>query len=720
MQISSRQRGLRALIVLGAAVTTVALAAPASAGAGSHSAGSQLLVKFDADVSDAEARDALVEHDALPEGKIPRIDVRVASAHGTVRGVRRALADDPDVAYVERNAVARAQETVPSDPYFPQGSYALGGGAWGWYRTHATEAWDVTQGDPGVTIAILDTGLRPQALDFGGQLVGGYNVLNGSTDTSSNAGNHGTYVAGVAGLAINNASGNAGYCPGCKIMPVQVGTDSGANYSSLATGITWAVDHGARVLNLSWAGTTSSSTLASAVSYARSKGAVVFAAAGNSNCNCPTYPSATPGVLGVGGVTQTGAKANDSNYGSWVAVAAPEGNMTAWPTLNGAPGYAQVGGTSVASPAAAGIAGLLFSANPGLSGAQVENALEGSAKPTSFAVEHGELDAMAALRSLGFSDPQAASAPVNTSAPRLLVQTSGSYNTGGLSGAPEAGQVLVRGQGAWTGSSPLTLGAVRWYRCNTDGSACAQVGTSSKYTVQSADNGYALKLTVTVTNPNGTASASALSGPVGGSAPAPPPAPVNGALPTISGTAEEGQMLSSSTGTWANSPTSYGYQWARCDSAGGSCVTIAGATSPAYAVVGVDVGSTLRVTVTASNDGGSASAISAATAVVQSASVPAPPPEAQTQTFSGSLNGKAKTKSYGVTMGAGVAHAELSFTNSKCKPLTLGLSQGSSGLATKTGPSVLPLDQTVAAGSYAYTVSGPGCSFTLTVTSTAP
>ena len=150
--------------------------------------------------------------------------------------------------------MARAQETVPSDPYFPQGSYALGGGAWGWYRTHATEAWDVTQGDPGVTIAILDTGLKPQALDFGGQLVGGYNVLNGSTDTSSNAGNHGTYVAGVAGLAINNASGNAGYCPGCKIMPVQVGTDSGANYSSLATGITWAVDHGARVLNLSRAG----------------------------------------------------------------------------------------------------------------------------------------------------------------------------------------------------------------------------------------------------------------------------------------------------------------------------------------------------------------------------------------------------------------------------------------------------------------------------------
>ena len=419
MQISSRQRGLRALIVLGAAVTTVALAAPASAGAGSHSAGSQLLVKFDADVSDAEARDALVEHDALPEGKIPRIDVRVASAHGTVRGVRRALADDPDVAYVERNAVARPQETIPSDP-LPAGQLRARWRGLGLVPDARHRGLGRHPGRSRRDDRNSRHGAEAAGSRLRGQLVGGYNVLNGSTDTSSNAGNHGTYVAGVAGLAINNASGNAGYCPGCKIMPVQVGTDSGANYSSLATGITWAVDHGARVLNLSWAGTTSSSTLASAVSYARSKGAVVFAAAGNSNCNCPTYPSATPGVLGVGGVTQTGAKANDSNYGSWVAVAAPEGNMTAWPTLNGAPGYAQVGGTSVASPAAAGIAGLLFSANPSLSGAQVENALESSAKPTSFAVEHGELDAMAALRSLGFSDPQAASAPVNTSAPRLL------------------------------------------------------------------------------------------------------------------------------------------------------------------------------------------------------------------------------------------------------------------------------------------------------------
>jgi hypothetical protein len=101
-------------------------------------------------------------------------------------------------------------------------------------------------------------------------------------------------------------------------MPIQVGTDSGAYLSDLATGLTWAADHGARVANMSWAGTTSSATLAGAVSYARSKGMVVTAAAGNSNCDCPTYSAATPGIIGVAGTSNTDGKQGDSNDGSWV------------------------------------------------------------------------------------------------------------------------------------------------------------------------------------------------------------------------------------------------------------------------------------------------------------------------------------------------------------------------------------------------------------------
>lgn len=699
--------------LLAAATVVALLLAVASPPAGA----ADLLVKFRGDVRAGAAGRALAGHDLRSLRTIRGIGVRVVSAPaGRVAAVRAALARDPRVRFAEPDFVARPQETIPDDPYFPRGTYSIQSGAWGWYQTHTTQAWDLTTGAPGTVIAILDTGLKPEALDFGGQLVPGHNVLNGSSDTVTGAGNHGTYVAGVAGLAINTATGGAGYCPGCRIMPVQVGTDSGATYANMAAGVVWAVDHGARVINLSWAGTNQSSTLAEAVAYARARGAVVFAAAGNSNCDCPTYPAATPGAIGVAGVAMSGAKAGDSNYGSWVDLAAPEGNMTAWPSINGAPGYAPVGGTSVAAPAAAGIAGLLLSAAPDLSGEAVERALQGSATPLGFAVAHGEVDAMAALRAVGLSPPPVAGAPVNTAAPQVLVQTNGDEAAAPLAAAPQPGQVLVRGQGAWRGSSPLSLSAVRWYRCSPGGDACVQVGSSWKYAVKAEDVGFAIKLAVTFADPDGsTVAVARLTEPVGGSLPPPAP-PVNTAPPTISGSAEEGQTLIASTGGWSGSPSAYAFQWKRCGAGGADCAAIAGATGQAYSLGSADVGTTLRVTVTASNAGGTAGADSTATATV----VAKPPAPAQTLSFSGSLTNKVSSRSYQVGVGAGLADARLSFGS--CGSLTLTLkSAAGATLASVSGLSVLVLDQTLAGGGYTYVVSGSGrCSFALKVTSSAP
>ena len=132
-----------------------------------------------------------------------------------------------------------------------------------------------------------------------------------------------------------------------------------------------------------------------------------------------------------------------------MTVAAPESNMTAWPTINGAPGYAPVGGTSLAAPVVAGIAGLLFSANPALTNAQVEQALEDDRRAGRLQRRHGRVDALAALGSLGFSDPQPASPPVNTATPRILVESNGDWSYVPLTAAPQAGQVLLRGQGSW-------------------------------------------------------------------------------------------------------------------------------------------------------------------------------------------------------------------------------------------------------------------------------
>jgi subtilisin family serine protease len=772
----------------------------------------QLLVKFKPATGGPAHAAALAAVGGTDQSTISELGVQVVSVpQGTGGAALAGLRANKSVSFAEPNSTLQPQDSLPNDPSFPQ-TFAVGGGAWGWYKTHTTQAWDITRGDPSVVIAILDTGLNTQGLaDYSGQVVPGWNVLNNSSDTSSMAGNHGTYVAGVAGLAANNGIGSDGFCPGCKIMPVQVGTDSGASDSDIASGIIWAADHGARVENLSWAGTGDSSTLQNAINYAHSKGAVITAAAGNTNCDCKNYPAADQNVIGVAGTNTTDNKQGDSNYGTWVAIAAPEGNMTSWPSINGAPGYAPGGGTSVAAPVVAGIAGLLFSANPALTNTQVEQAMEQTATPVNFSVASGRVDALAALNSLGFSDPQPASPPVNTSAPQIYVETNGDWNYTPLStSAPQPGQVLLRGQGSWTGSAPLSLSTVAWVRCDAGGANCTTVGTTSRYTVQSTDAGYTFELritvknnlgqvtlttapsqpvgsapppsppantappvvsgtaqdggtlqtttgtwsnsptgyayqwqrcdstgancstisgassssyiaqsadvgdtleaTVTASNNGGSANTTSAPTPVVGSAPPPPSPPANTALPAVSGKAQVGQTLTASSGTWSGSPTSYTYQWQRCDSTGANCSTITGAGSSSYTAQAADLGDTLEATVTASNSAGSTNATSAPTPVVVS-----PPPLTETLTFSGSLTRKNGTQTFTFTAGAGVVGARLAFN--KCTSLNLKLSNGVSA----SGPSVLSLNSTAAAGSYSYTVSGGGlCSFTLTVTAPSP
>jgi hypothetical protein len=182
-----------------------------------------------------------------------------------------------------------------------------------------------------------------------------------------------------------------------------------------------------------------------------------------------------------------------------------------------------------------------------------------------------------------------------------------------LSGKAEDGQVLTVSTGTWTGTPPLSY-AYQWEACNSSGAECASIpgGTASTYRVITSQIGGTLRATVTASNAGGSASATSA---VSATITAGPP--VNTVLPEISGTAMEGQTLSASTGTWAGTPPfTYTYQWESCNSAGESCSNISGAKSPTYALGSSNVGSTLRVIVTAKNASGSAKATSPATAVV--------------------------------------------------------------------------------------------------------
>ena len=190
-----------------------------------------------------------------------------------------------------------------------------------------------------------------------------------------------------------------------------------------------------------------------------------------------------------------------------------------------------------------------------------------------------------------------------------------------VSGTAQQGATLSATAGTWA-NSPATY-VYQWEQCTAFGAACAPIpgaaATMSTYVPGSTDVGHALVVVVTAYNAGGFGSATSFPTPVI----APPGYPGNSALPAITGTAQQGQSLSASDGTWTNSPTGYTYQWEDCDASGANCGSISDAKSSSYIAAPTDVGDTLRVIVTATNAAGSASATSAASAVV-SVAPPAP------------------------------------------------------------------------------------------------
>ena len=191
-----------------------------------------------------------------------------------------------------------------------------------------------------------------------------------------------------------------------------------------------------------------------------------------------------------------------------------------------------------------------------------------------------------------------------------------------ITGNATDGATLTAATGTWNGSTPITY-TYRWRRCDSSGGSCSDTSaTGSTYTLSGADIGSTMKVTVTATNSVGNASADSAPTAVVTASP-----PVNQTAPSISGTAREGSTLTASDGTWTGSaPIVYQRVWQRCDTGGGACNAIAGAAGTTYQVAHDDVGSTLRVLVTASNGVGVASKQSDPTATVLAAGDTSLPP----------------------------------------------------------------------------------------------
>jgi hypothetical protein len=219
---------------------------------------------------------------------------------------------------------------------------------------------------------------------------------------------------------------------------------------------------------------------------------------------------------------------------------------------------------------------------------------------------------LAAVATAGglFAASAAAAVPANTAPPTI-------------SGNAREGQTLTASNGTWT-NKPTTF-AYQWQRCGVSGTGCDNVtgATKKTYTVAAADADHTLRVVVTASNADGQASATSSATDVVSSA----AAPKNTAPPTISGTAQAGEELSATNGTWTGGAKTFTYQWQRCDANGANCTDVDGATGRTYGVRAADVDHTLRVAVTAANASDKATAQSAPTAVVKSAAGNPPPPQ---------------------------------------------------------------------------------------------
>jgi serine protease len=457
------------------------------------------------------------------------------------------MARDPDVEYAEPDRIMVPLST-PNDPMYSQ--------QWDFFEAkgglNLPAAWDKSTG-AGINVAVIDTGYRPHA-DLTGQILPGYDFISNSAvagdgsgrdSDASDAGDntlagqcgtgipaqdeasswHGTHVAGTIAAKTNNGVGVAGVAYGARIVPARVMGKCGGYTSDIADAIVWASGgtvtgvpanaNKARVLNLSLGGSgTCDATTQNAINSARSRGAVVVVAAGNSNVDASTSsPANCAGVITVAAVGRTGGKASYSNYGANVDVAAPGGDGSAaivstWnagTTTPAGDSYGYMMGTSMATPHVAGVAALMLAKNPNLTPDEVEAKLKATARAFPAACPGcgaGIVDAAAAVNAVTVA--AVAQAPVqnevesnNSISKANAVSVTGTVLNGSLSSSSDNDYFVVQVPAGKTLTATLTQGSKALdydlYAYNSAGSQLAQ-----------STNGAGVSDAVSLANPAGT------------------------------------------------------------------------------------------------------------------------------------------------------------------------------------------------------------------------
>lgn len=223
--------------------------------------------------------------------------------------------------------------------------------------TQIAQLWNVTRGTPNVLIAVLDTGIDKNHKNLADKVIDEVNFTD--SPTVSDVYGHGTHIAGIILAATENGAGTDNVACGCRLLNVKVADDQGRFQSpAVAEGIRWAVDHGAKVINISLVTEEPSLEMEEAVNYAWEKGVVVVAAAGNLIGDKLAYPAYYQNCLAVTVIDDNTNMAPWASQGDWVDIAAPGMNVY---STSPDDEYDVRSGTSFAAAHVSGLAGLLFS-----------------------------------------------------------------------------------------------------------------------------------------------------------------------------------------------------------------------------------------------------------------------------------------------------------------------------------------------------------------------
>jgi len=423
-----------------AAAFTLALATPAPAPAGRYAVG------LAPTAAAAAVQAELVRRGGITSRSLGPLHALVVEAPSP-----RALAGIPGVRYVERLAQRRLA-VAPNDPFVARQWYLA--------QNRSYDAWTEMPLLTPVRVAVIDSGVDGSHPELATHIVAARSFVGGSARKDMQG--HGTFVAGLIAAGANDGVGIAGLAPSAELIVAKVVSSSGTiPVEAEALAIRWAVDQGARVINMSLSGLrdptdasrdTYSQLEADAVAYAVRKGVVVVAAVGNSDqapaqpWQYASYPAALPHVLGVSALGRTGAVPVFSNRDvRFNDIAAPgQGILSTFPlALTGArpacadQGYSSCGpdnyqeaeGTSFAAPQVSAAAAMLIATEPGLTADQVITVLERSAVDATAAngcarcrpgrdalTGFGHLDVAAALAALVLPLPAADSHEPNDDA----------------------------------------------------------------------------------------------------------------------------------------------------------------------------------------------------------------------------------------------------------------------------------------------------------------